>query len=327
MHRRQAERGMWFAAGVVCLLAACAAATDFAVDGYGSYKANVAYRVDGGGNRLSSSSVTVAGCAVQSGTADNVIDYSPNGVQLYNLSNPTNTATFRITLDQSYRLNQIRTEYLNFFSGLTLYNYELRLSTNAVDWTTVVAKTNIPSSIALNTFTATDARYIEYQVWGASGNNYILLSEIMAFAAASGPAPQQEGGYNIGPLARIDSESGWISWGPASSMLDNWMTTDGAVPSPTGTVVLALANACFVHALHTGFYAGWDWAKFEISSNKTNWTTIVDGPLAWVNTFNFPAARTKYVRVQGYAGAANGHLRELSVFAQPPPPGTVIIQR
>lgn len=315
---------------VLGLSAGFAGASPFPIVG-GSYTVPVEYRLWWNGQQglpMSSATGAMSGCATQQGAPANVADYAVDHWGISGLDLTTDTATSTVTLDSVYTINKIRLQY-NGAMGWGSNDYELRTSADGTSWTTVVARTANPANSTVdNTFTAVDARYLQWQVWGpgASGQ-YLYMTEIMPYVASTAVTniPQREQGYNVALVGTVYSQSGWQSWGPASSAINGNFWTDGATPAgANATAIYNLGASYNLATLRAAMYASWDAGKFEVSNDLVTWTTVYNGALTTGN-YNFTPQLVQYIRVTGTAGAGNGHLRELAAFVMFPEPASLVL--
>lgn len=164
-NRRVAWAAMLLAVGVTTVGAGMARAAAFPISG-GSYKANVAFRINPAGTVLGSASVTYAGAAAgKFGTAGSVHDSCWERLAVQRLLSSSDSATFTLTLDKAYELNRIRTLYV---AGTPLpADYQLRVYDGA-SWTTVRASGGgAPASAdAAVTFSKLSVTKIEWTVIG-----------------------------------------------------------------------------------------------------------------------------------------------------------------
>lgn len=306
-----------------CCLAAVPAVlgTPFATSG-GSYTANVAYRLLWNGQQglqMSTVAGQTIGCASQQGSVGNTVDYGPGAWQCSGFDVGTDSVVTTLTLDRTYTLNKLRTEYQFYRPG----TFELRVSTDNSNWTTVVPL-QAAAWAQTYSFADTDARYVQWIAYGpGQDGTYVGLRELMAFvsSAASTNIPQREEGYDLAIGAAVVSQSGWQGWGPASAAVDNNMSSDGATPAgPNATAVYNLGAAYLISTLRAGMYASWDYGKLELSPDQVTWYKVYEGALSTGN-YNLTAPQTaQYIRLTGTSGAGNGHLRELGAYYMFPEP-------
>ncbi len=198
---------------------------------------------------------------------------------------------------------------------------KLRIS-DGTNWTTVLVQSAAASTNV--TFTAQNVAQVEWEVWGpgadlGGGPSYAYLMEMLAYVASTGPAPQKEAGYNLGPTMTVVSQSGWISWAPVSTAIDGSLPSY-TIPDGTGTADFDLGATYNLTNIRLDFAYGQTWAgggAVDISPDGSSWTSIVNTSGTLGNSsYNFSPTSARYVRLTGTGGGA---LSELEVFAAPEP--------
>ena len=314
-----------FALAVVGLVFPSLARATYPISG-GSYTANVAVRYGEGGVLLDSvAGVRSANVGVQSGVPNNVIDYGGAAWALVGFSASTDTATITETLDQVYQLNKIKTIY---GTSMDPTQYQLRVSTDGIGWTTVVPqKPTAGVAVITDTFTTTSAKYIEWTLYGpgslfgAPGSGvYSYPNELQAFVASTAPSPGT--GYNVIQMGTIIQTIG----GSLALALDNNpVDTSYIVPGAGGmTNVVDLGAMTRLDHVNFGFYSGqsWNHASVDVSTDNVNWTTLVDSNNITTSSFTFAPTAARYIRLGGWG---NGALIEFSAFDAVPEPSTVLL--
>jgi len=311
MNRESHQSLLQVALVAVCSIAVAVHATPFPVSG-GVYTANVASNFAPGGVQGVTVTPSYTGGASSTDTPGDVNDCRTLSWTVNGLATGADSAIARFDLGTSWNLSKLRAEY-TFWNALPA-SHEFRISPDSSSWTTVLPAAAPGGEFLDVLFAATDARYIEWEVWGAVGTAHLM--ELMAYVDAGAAAvPQLEDGYNAAQGATVVSETGFQSYGPASHMLDGDYHSTGATPTLDAQAVIDLGVSMWVHRLTTAMYAGWDDGQLALSNDMASWTTIKGpGPLANAE-FDFSPVEARYVRVIGTAGGANGHLRELGVFA------------
>jgi len=152
---------------VVGMLAGQAAATDFPVSG-GGYLANVAAQVDTAGNWATVVGASFTESAASASDPLSVID-GRTGTRLVvtGMGGAGDSARAVVDMGQVWSINQIHTEY-GYWNPLPA-TYKLSVFTNGSTWTDVVPATAVGGEQQNNTFAATDARYIAWEVSGPGG--------------------------------------------------------------------------------------------------------------------------------------------------------------
>ena len=250
--------------------------------------------------------------------------FSPSG-------GATGTATLRITLNQSYTLSRIYTEYEPNWEP---NQYELRLSTDATNWTTVRPLSSFTGFTSNVTFTPTPGRYIEYRFLGErAANNVVSLRKLAAFADASNPPISKvgdaNGGYNLAMTGTITNTTPtrWSAFANApqtassaiftgTQWLNDGLMNSYSIPAqPSEANPASLANpARFVvdlgsvqrlNQVFLGFIFGQSWAgggSIEVSTDNATWQMIRNQTTSLGTTYTRFSADAQYVRISSFGG-------------------------
>ena len=297
------------------------------------YDVNVVYRLTPDGQPMSRiTGYTISGANPQQGVPLSLIDGNLAHWGVTGMIDDTTFIQADIKLDRVYTLSAIKLDFAAYGNA----EYEIRVSADGVQWDTLIGRTPVTGARVFATFSPTDVRFIEYQIWGPGelGNlATVYASEFSAYVAASATTnvPQREEGYNILKGATLIQESHWAPWASASCAV-NGEVMDYATPwgsaENMSEAVWDLGYTAWLTAVQVSMYAGWDSLQISISTDNDHWTelripdTEAAKPLAlsWGETIGLEApAEARYIKITGYGGGANGHLTELMAFATTKP--------
>jgi hypothetical protein len=317
--------------------------TPYAISG-GSYMTNVIRRFDASSVLTSTAATSAVGGGASDQFSPNsgrfAIDGNQSSWQFFPDGGASGTARLTVTLDQTYKLSRVYTEYE---PGWEPGQYQLRLSTDATNWTTVRNFTTPFTGFASNyTFAATDARYIEYTWLGErAANGVVSLREIEAFADATGPVIKNNGGYNLAMTGTVTNPTPtkW-SGSPAgassqifsgtSTVNDGstitYVTPNGATQASPAQFVLDLGAIQELQQIYLSFVYGQSWTggSVEISGNGTTWSTVLSQTTT-LGSMYIPLGDVdaRYVRVSSFGGG--GALGEIEVIGVPEPTSAVLV--
>ena len=241
-------------------------------------------------------------------------------------SDPDATASLVFDLGQVYAVKRVRALYGS--TAVLPSTYQVRVSTDNLNWTTVVASTSISINDKIDTFTTANARYIEYTAVGTPSSKTVDLSEFFVYQDKNAtPAPTTDNGFDLAylnPSATIDTNL----TGPASNLFDKAITGVIGKASATGDgkVTIDLGASYRLFQIGLKFRLGQTWhlgGKVEISQDQSTWTTLLDtgtSPLVAQNV-SFAQQNARYIRItnkfQAGVGTSTGRLDEVEVFALP----------
>jgi hypothetical protein len=252
---------------------------------------------------------------------------TPTRWQTTTASDPDATAKFVFDLGQVYAVNRVRALYGDL-SKLP-NSYQIRVSTDNVNWTSVASST-ISMIDKIDTFTTANARYIEYTAIGTPVIKIVDLCEFFVFQDKNAtPAPKTDNGFDLAylnPGATVDSAN---LTGTGSNLFDKSMGTGvagKATATADGKVTIDLGTSYRLFQIGLKFRLSQTWAnggKVEISQDQSTWTTLLDtgaSPLVAQN-ISFPQQIARYIRVtnkfQSGVGTSTGRLDEVEMFALP----------
>jgi hypothetical protein len=235
------------------------------------------------------------------------------------------TAVLVFDLKEIRLINRVRHYYEQNTRPLS---YSIRVSEDGQNWTTVVSSTAASSDNITDTFTATNARYIEYTGVGTQGSNAMVsMAEFFAYAAESGDAPTSDDGLDLMHLPGRTvtlSSGGWS--GGAASLYDDAITgiTGSGTTTSDATINVDLGASYLLHTMLFGFRLSQGWAygaKIELSTNGSNWTTVHDTDSNFSNSvIRFTPQNARYVRITNKldpsdnTGVGSGRLDWLSIY-------------
>ena len=335
MHGREA--GRW---GAIMLLLGCALplsllstraeALPFPVDGNNDFTANIIRRYDNG-VLLSSITQSASTNATLQLAVSRAID-GGRGAAQWSLpggaSDPTASATLRITLDQSYDIGRL---YHIYHSPIYLpASYEFRLSNTGFVGMTTVATNNSPAKVNNDIIAPFTAQYLEYQWTGGGGlNPFVLLSQIEAFSDAGGPALSSNGGWNVialqtsAPIVATKLTPGNWQGDNVNNVVDlnlddpSYLRGNGAAGNALFSI--DLGNMHLLESVNMGFYHGQPWGsgtQIELSRDGVNFTSVFDSNVSTGESLNvvFTPQTARYIRVTNKNSSSNA-LAEFQVFA------------
>ena len=343
------KRALIVAAVAAVMMAGPATATDYTVIGSGSaayYSVNVAYRLDADMMPMSSifgEPFLSPGVALQSGSdASQLIDGNRSGWYLRNLEDAQGSryATTTIELDQVYTLNTLTVAFADVQAQGTM-TYQLRVSDDNENWYTVTPSASITNRVFHPySFAAMDVKYIEYTIYGSIGaQGHLTTAEISAFVAAVEGAkgvPQHEDGYNIlMGKTPISSKNFADITRSTNGNATEYARLVGASADNMGELVYDIGYDAWLTGIQVSMWAGWDHLQVYVTTDDPTgsvcqWTPIRDATQSLALTagddgkflFDDPT-QVRYIKIEGYAGALNGHVVELMAFATIPEPATM----
>ncbi len=214
-------------------------------------------------------------------------------------SNFADDAWIYIDLGNTYSINKV---ILNWEAAYGKA-YDIQVSTNGTNWTTVKSLTNMDGAEDVIEFSTTNARYVKLQgVKRATGYGYSLWEmEVYASAelsndpsvsgtdVAKNKTTSQSGSETTGMSAKyaVDGNKG-TRW--SSNFADDaWMSVDLGQTYVINKVVITWENA------YGKAY------NIQVSVDGTNWTTVAEmlEQNGGEDTITFDAVSARYVKLQG----------------------------